>query len=356
MRVDVVAGLGGRADAWDDLVQRQALPSAFLRPWWVDAAAEGLPQLVLCLDGDELVGGAAFEVDVLGRGPLRIERVRCLGQGPLAPDHLDVVAAPGRRPDVVRAVVGWLRRPGTRVVDLDGLAADGALARVLGRYEISRTAAPYAPLPGDADAYVAARPGQLRSTVSRSRKRLVKAGGTVRRVGPDDAGRALDDLARLHDDRWAEDSGFLAAWDRFRAAASAGLQDGAVVIHEAVDADGTVVATELDVRSGPILGFYQAGRSTDREWRGVGSVVKADVVAWAISEGLTEYDLLRGDERYKADWATEEREVVRVRFGSNPTGAAVAGAANAWMRYRSSAGPDEPGEGEGPPAAGAPAG
>ena len=41
-----------------------------------------------CFAGDELVGGAAFEVDRVGRGPFGIELVRSVGQGVLAPDHL----------------------------------------------------------------------------------------------------------------------------------------------------------------------------------------------------------------------------------------------------------------------------
>jgi CelD/BcsL family acetyltransferase involved in cellulose biosynthesis len=350
MRVDVVEQLGELAPTWDDLVDRQRLPSAFLRSWWLGSAAAGRPRIVCCFDGDDLVGGAAFEVDSVGRGGVGIERVRSLGQGPLAPDHLDVIAVEGRRAEVVRAVVDWLRRPGSRLVDLDGLAATGALARVLARHELARVGAPYAPLPADPDEYLAARPGTLRSTVSRTRKRMTRAGATVRRVGPDDADAALAALARLHDHRWADDSAFLAAWDRFERAARAGLRDGSVVIHEAVDADGVVVATELDVRAGSSLAFYQAGRSTDREWRGVGSVVKADAVRWGIEHGATEFDLLRGDEPYKSDWATERRELVRVRFGTGVLGSALAATADAWRRYRTrragSASPDEGRDGD----------
>lgn len=334
MRVEVVEQLAERAPEWDELADRQPLPSPFLRSWWLGAAAAGAPRIVLCLEGDRLVGGAAFEVDRVGRAGLSVERVRCLGQGPLAPDHLDVIAAPGQRAAVVREVVGWLRRAGQRVIDLDGLAADGALATVLAPYEIERVGAPFARLPDDPAAYLAERPGRLRSTVKRTRKRITGAGVEVRRVPAGDAGQALDALARLHDHRWSDSSSFLDAWERFARAAATGMSDGSVVVHEAVGPDGEVIATELDLRAGRSLAFYQAGRSTDHEWRGAGSVVKADVVAWAIGEGLDEYDLLRGDESYKADWATERREVVRVRFGSGTAGRAVAAAARAWRRTR----------------------
>ncbi|MFM7063393.1 MAG: GNAT family N-acetyltransferase [Actinomycetes bacterium] len=339
LRTEVRDHLGVLRLAWDGLVGAMPLPSAFLRGWWVDHAATGTPAVVCCFDGDELVGGAAFELDRPGRGPLSVERVRMLGQGPLAPDHLDVVATPARAGDVASAVVAWLHRPGSRVVDLDGLAADGALAAALAAASapvIDRVGAPFAVLPAAGADYLAARPGKLRSTATRTRKRLEGEGAAVRSVAPDDAARALDDLARLHDGRWADGSDFLSAWTRFTAAATDGLVRGDVRISELVSADGEVVATELDlVAAGPAgtsLAFYQAGRRTEREWRGAGTALKAAVVMAACDEGMAEYDLLRGDEPYKAEWAEGRRELVRVRTGVGRLGRTVAAAAARWKQ------------------------
>jgi len=332
MRVVVQTDLGARGEAWDELVGRQPLPSPFLLSWWVPTAAGAAPSVLLCLDGDRLVGGAAFEVDRIGRGPASLERVRSLGQGTLAPDHLDLIAEPDHADHVRDRVLGWLRRPGSRMVDLDGLAADGRLARALASFEIERTGAPWAPLPDDAATYLADRKGQVRSTIGRSRKRMEKAGVTSRRVPAGDAGPALDALARLHDGRWSDDSAFLGGWERFRRAAEVGMSSGAVVVHELVGPDGDVIATELDLVAGDRMAFYQAGRSTDREWRGAGSVLKADVIGQAIADGDREYDLLRGDESYKSDWASERRELVRVRFGVGPIGRTVVAGAAGWRR------------------------
>lgn len=337
LRSEVRDTLGELTEEWDRLVIGQPHPSPFLLAWWLDAAAGGRPRLLCFFDGDELVGGAAFELDRPGIGLAGIERVRSLGQGPLAPDHLDVVAAPGTEEDVLEQVMRWLHRPGNRVVDLDGLASDGSLARALAGHQLSRTGAPYAVLPSNPDAYMADRPGAIRSTVARTARRAERSGATIERVDPGDADRALADLARLHDRRWADDSAFLDAWDRFRRAAHTGMRDGSVVIHEIVDADGAVVATQLDLRAGRSLAFYQAGRSTDHEWRGAGSLLRSDSIAWAIRQGFSEYDMLRGDEPYKADWAGARREVVRVRFGVGPLGRAVATGADLWRRARQTA-------------------
>jgi CelD/BcsL family acetyltransferase involved in cellulose biosynthesis len=331
VQLTVRSRLDELAPAWDALVDAQALPSPFLASWWLEHAAGGEPVLLTVSDGEgQLLGGAAFERDLVGRGPLRVERLRSLGQGPLAPDHLDVVAAPGHDADVLGAVRAWIRRRGNRVVDLDGLAADGRLARVLGRWEIDRVAAPYTVVPAEPGGALAARPGQLRSTVRRTAKRLGATGATVRRVDPSGATDGFRALAELHEGRWADESDFLDAWDRFAAAAGAGLADGRVELHQVLAADGTVVATELDLRAGSRLAFYQAGRRTEREWRGVGSWLRGEILDDAARRGITEYDLLRGDEPYKADWADGRRDLVRVRFGVGPVGNAFAATVAGW--------------------------
>jgi CelD/BcsL family acetyltransferase involved in cellulose biosynthesis len=338
--VEVRSSLANLAPEWDQIAGATPLPSAFCRSWWIDHAAGSTPSIVCCLRGDRLIGGAAFEVETVARGPVRLERIRALGQGVLAPDHIDIVAAVEDADVVLDAVLGWLRRPGNRIVDLDGLAADGRLGRALAAYWIDRTVAPYADLhPVDADpdapanvdasAYLAGRPGQLRSTVERSRKRLERDGCSIERVPLSHVDAALESLERLHDRRWGEDSNFLDAWDRFAAAARAAT-DADLWIGEVRTADGEVVATEWDVLTPSSFAFYQSGRSPEREWRGAGSVLRANLIHAAAESGRDQYDLLRGDERYKDDWATDRRWLLRVRFGSGPVGRLAATSAAVW--------------------------
>ena len=315
LRVEVLDRLGERADDWDRLVAGATLPSPFLRSWWLGHAATGTPTLVCCFDGDELVGGAAFETSAVGRGPASLQVVRSLGQGPLAPDHLDVVATERHAAAVTRAVLGWLHRPGTRVVDLDGLAADGRLGRALAGDVIETTAAPFAELGDDLAAYLAGRPGRVRSTIKRTAKRLDRDGVAHRRAGETDVDEALGRLAALHDGRWSDESDFLTGWEQLERAARAGAALGDVAVHELVTDDGQVIASELDLSVGDRVAFYQAGRLTDHEWRGSGSVLRTRILEQAIADGATEYDLLRGDEPYKAEWSTGRRELLRCRFG-----------------------------------------
>ncbi len=314
LRVEVLDRLDGHAAEWDRLVAASPLPSPFLRSWWLDHAATGRPTLVCCFDGERLVGGAAFETTTMGRGRASLEVVRSLGQGPLAPDHLDVVADDVEGAAVTVAVLEWLHRPGTRLVDLDGLAARGRLGTALARDVLETTAAPYAALGDDVAAYLAGRPGRVRSTVKRTAKRLERDGVTHRRVGDDEIDGALERLATLHDGRWADASDFLTGWEQLERAARAGATRGDVTVHELVAEDGRVIASELDLCVGDRVAFYQAGRMTDHEWRGSGSVLRTRILEDAIARGAAEYDLLRGDEAYKAEWSTGRRELLRCRF------------------------------------------
>lgn len=323
LELEIRTSLGPWAQRWDALVAQQPLPTPFLSSWWLDHAAAGEPIVIVVREGDRLLGGAAFERDTIGVAPLRIERIRCLGQGVLAPDHLDLIATPERHLDVARSVLGWLRRRGHRVADLDGLAAEGTLGTVLAPSAIEECAAPFAEVHGDATAYLEGRPGRVRSTIKRTRRRLDKDG--VRSVRTDLVSdpTGLDRLAALHGSRWEESSDFLDGWERFRAASLAGAAAGMVQLHEMVAGEGDAartIAAEIDLSVGDRLCFYQAGRRTEREWRGAGSVLRADIISGAAD--LAEYDLLRGDESYKDEWATGRRRLLRCRFGVG-AGAAV---------------------------------
>lgn len=323
LRTEELRALGPHRDAWDRIVAAQPLPSPFLRSWWIEHAASGELVVLACFDGDDLVGGAAFELDHVGAGPLRVPRVRCVGQGVLSPDHLDLVAVDEHHAAVARAVLAWLRRSGSRVVDLDGLAAQGTLATVLAPFEVSRVAAPFATLTADPQDYLSGRPGKVRSTISRTTKRFARDGVEFVTVAPEGIEQALDTLASLHDRRWSQDSVFLRGWDRFRAAARHGATHGDVRVHLLRDAEGAAVAVELDLVSADRVAFYQAGRRTEHEWRGCGSVLRARIIESSVADGATEYDLLRGDEGYKAEWATGRRELVRCVMGVGPLGAAT---------------------------------
>ncbi len=321
METIVRGDLGPWSEQWDELVASMPLPSPFLRSWWLEHTAEGDPAIVLVVDGDRLVGGAAFQVT----RRMGCEWVQLLGDGPLEPDHLDLVAAQGSRPAVSGVVREWLGRQGSRVIDLAGVAPDAALLGcVPGKGRTAElSVAPYAELPASIDEYVAGRAGMVRSTISRTRKRLSKQGVGVVVTGAEGVDRSMGALERLHDERWGDESGVGPAWERLATALRAGAAAGDVRFVQLVTPDGEVIAIEVDFTVGGRTSFYQAGRLTEHEWRGSGSWLKAEAIGAAIGEGSTEYDLLRGDEPYKGQWATGSRPLVRCRRGVGPLGLAL---------------------------------
>lgn len=335
MRLEIHEGVGPVAGDWDALVAHGDPPSPFLWSWWLDHTTAGEPVTLTLLDDDGLIGGLALQRDRIAG----VERLRLAGSGVLEPDHLDVVARPGRGPDVAGEVAAWMAA-GDRIVDLDGVAEASPLRRAFGRRATVRpgSLAPYATLPATAEQYLAGRRGSTRSTVSRTRKRLEKAGvrHTVVDAASSDVARAdaLAALARLHDGRWGENSTLLDRWPALEAALAVGLAAGGVVLHQLVHPEAGVIALEVDLLAGGRTCFYQAGRLTDHDWRGSGSVLKAAVISHAIESGHTEYDLLRGDEPYKAEWATSRRPLFRVTAGYGPRGRAAHAASEANRRLQ----------------------
>lgn len=98
--------LEAAAPSWDALVDAQARPNPFLRSWWLDHAHGGDPVLQLVYEGEELIGGLALE-----RVPGHPMHLVTLG-AELCPDHVDLIAVPGREAEVTATIGAWLRRPG----------------------------------------------------------------------------------------------------------------------------------------------------------------------------------------------------------------------------------------------------
>jgi CelD/BcsL family acetyltransferase involved in cellulose biosynthesis len=307
---EVRPALGDLGGPWDALVDVAPLPSPFLRSWWLDGVAGPKPRFVIVRDGGDLIGGMALEED----RPLGVARLRPIGVL-LGADQLDIVAAPGREDDVEEALRAWLRTYRARVVDLVGCSEQTRLVAVLPQPRVEAVdVAPWTPLPPSFSDFLALRPGDLRSQIDRPRRRLRREGVSYRVVEPADGERALTDLRRLHEHVFGTASQFLPVFDRFARAAPAGIARQELVLHEFV-ADGRTVAVNVCFEVANRVSFYQGGRDTDRRWRGSGTALIAHSVEHGIDAGCRELDLLRGAEGYKRQWATEQREILRVRSG-----------------------------------------
>jgi CelD/BcsL family acetyltransferase involved in cellulose biosynthesis len=316
-RLVVQTHLGPHEVAWDALVEHLPLPSPFLRSWWLEHTAGTNPRYLLVLDGSALLGGLALEEDRW----LGVPRLRMMGAGALCPDHLDIVALPGREEEVVAALAAWLRRRGSRLLDLEGVAAGARVAAALPgrvRREVVDVA-PWAPLPGDPDDWLRARSRNFRSNLRKATNRLGREGITHRVVRGDPADAALATLRDLHAVRWGMRSRFLAAYERFAVAGHVGATRGELAVHELV-ADGNVVAAMACFEVAGRVSFYQSGWLPARRLRNASTLLLAKVIQDACQRGFSEVDLLRGDEAYKRGLASSVRQLLRLQAAHGPAG------------------------------------
>jgi CelD/BcsL family acetyltransferase involved in cellulose biosynthesis len=324
VEVRVLERLGGHADEWDRLVDLAPLPSPFLRSWWLESVAQDVTaRFVLVLDAGRLIGGLALE-ETARRG---IPVLRMLGSGPLSPDHLDLLAAPGREAEVGAAVTGWLRGARSLLVDLTGVAEHHRVGGVFGTSAVvtDEDEAPYARLPGDYEAYLETLPPIMRNSIRRSGRKLARR-GEVRFavVERGDLEAALSRLRHLHTAQFGAESGLLPEFDRFAAAVRAGHPRGEIRLFELWVGD-EMAAVDVAFTVAGRLSYYQGGRDLADHFSGAGTVLMARVVAWACAAGLTEVDFLRGTHAYKTQWARECRRVLRLRVGIGAAGQAVLG-------------------------------
>jgi len=297
--------LGPWRERWDELVLRQPLPSPFQRSWWLEAVADGTTY-VLVTAGDQLLGGLALGQRRLGG----TTRLTAPGPAVLCPDHLDVLADPGREPEVVAALAGWFGRPGQRLLDVRGCVASPLLGRAVGGTHVLHDEAPYDVVEPGSD-WLAGRSSSFRRNVRRGRRRLEAEGYARRRVEPPQVEDGLAELRRLHEERPGR-AALLAELPRLARAVAAGAASGEARVDLLTGARGTVAAV-LAFEVAGRLSLYQVARSTAREHASAGTVLLADVVEDAVASGCHEVDLLRGAEDYKGSFADLSRPLVRVR-------------------------------------------
>jgi CelD/BcsL family acetyltransferase involved in cellulose biosynthesis len=318
--VSAVASLGSRANEWDALVSASPHPSPFLRSWWLDAMAGPNTQFVLVVADGCLTGGIAVDTD-RRRG---VARGRIPGTGPLAPHNLDLVAVPGTESEVCAALLDHLGGHRAWIADFYGVRPDSRLlACEAPSTRVARIdGAPWMAVPEEFEQYVASRATKLRQEIRRVIRRLGETGYQYREVAPDDTGRALATLERLHRERWGSRSHFLPAYGAFADAVVAGAACGEVAFQEIV-LDGSVVASLVSLDIAGISSWYQMGRDPDPRHKNVGTLLKARAVERSCRVGHHLIDLCIGEAPLKVQWADDVTPVLRVRWASGRAGTIV---------------------------------
>jgi CelD/BcsL family acetyltransferase involved in cellulose biosynthesis len=200
---------------------------------------------------------------------------------------------------------------------------------------------PYITLEGlDWQQYLATRSGQFRNQVKRKMRSLERDHEVRlrRSVTADEVSGDLRALFDLHDARFEarEDVSSIAgpeARDFHRRFAAAAHERGWLRLY-LLEVDGAAVAAWYGWRVGGRFSYYQAGFHPSWSRYSVGFLLLAETVREAIEEGAIEYDLLLGDEAFKARFATGKRlgcsvllapPISRRRFTATAKGVARSG-------------------------------
>lgn len=337
MVVDELSGveaLDELREEWRALYRANGAPP-FLSWEWISAwrrwlGGEAEPRLLRVREGRRLVGLlplARREVSAVP-GIGRVRRLSFLGDGFGGADYLDLLVGAPDSEEAARAVAGYLAADRSfDLLELDGVVADSKLlAAMRHTFEglagfttrtVPRFVCPRIDL-GRGWARILAESGRGENYRRQWRKLATRDGYAYRvRTGPDEVPEAFERFLRLHEERWSPEGGSDATGhERLRAfhrevvalLASAGLAR-----FEELWVEGACRASFYLLEDDQTIYSYSSGY--DRSWArfSPGLVLLGLSIRSAAERGQLWYDLLRGSEPYKFEWATDLRETVLLR-------------------------------------------
>jgi CelD/BcsL family acetyltransferase involved in cellulose biosynthesis len=252
------------------------------------------------------------------------DRLTFIGDSSIC-DFMDFLIEPGREAEAYPEL--WRRLCGEPWSELDlwGLmtasptrAAIGNLARAAGYGVIDEVeaVAPRLQLPGTWEEYLSSLGKKDRHELRRKLRRLFDSGaGVDSQVLTDrtDVVAAMDTFLDLHTrsrmDKTEFMTGEMAVF--FRRMASAMAAEGLVRLFM-LRINYRPAAAVLCFDAGNCLYLYNSGYDPDFSGLSVGLVSKAICLQWAIENGKTCLDFLRGNEPYKYDLGARDQQIHRL--------------------------------------------
>ncbi|HEX5950994.1 MAG TPA: GNAT family N-acetyltransferase [Actinomycetota bacterium] len=325
--MDVVFSEDGRDFArrdWSSLVTADPAGTFFHTPqylklYWEEFAEEPEHLLLAFAEEDGVqVGAVAFE---------RLDgTVRFLG-GTEVTDYMGPIALPEARDAVAKELLAALgRRDDWGEADLRGLAEDRSWLQALVEaaaaqgFSVEVTddqngVAPFLPIPGSYDEYLAGLPSKLRHEIKRKARKLEAEGGPyhVSVAQRDTLEEHLDRFVELHRTSEGPKGVFMQPGMEifFRRLAKAFLPRGIFNL-AFIELAGEKIAGTIGFRHEGTFFLYNS--AFDRAWQHLspGMVLVAEDIRIAIEGGCNGFDLLKGDYAYKYRFGAYPRPVKRL--------------------------------------------
>jgi CelD/BcsL family acetyltransferase involved in cellulose biosynthesis len=315
------------APAWEALLERSSCHRAFASPAWFIAgcrATPGLePRLVVAWRGTELVGVlplAQAQGTREARFPTRLgdynDIVGLPGDVAVAARLLVEATSAGQPYD--RLVLRMLRADSNCLPGVAALLPEGAIGRRRG------SVCSYVQLPATFDSYLAGRSAKFRKTLRHAERRAARHGLEVRTLAPGElaAQQVPEIFLGLHRSRFGSEALFATPpAERFARAVLPQLFASRRLLLLGLFQGGALLALDLCLRGADSLGVWNGGFVPAAAAWSPGRLLAAAGIRAAMSLGCREYDLLRGDQPWKARWATHQRELTDLEL---PAGGGIA--------------------------------
>jgi CelD/BcsL family acetyltransferase involved in cellulose biosynthesis len=321
-------------DEWNELFRRANPQNVFLSfgwlaTWWKHF---GKGRLAIVAVRDDLGGLAAVAPLYVARSAraLGARRLGFLGDERVGSDYLnllvDVAGGTAAVAEIARVIFD--RRADWDYIELHDCADAAEIDRLkqelesrgMREVEVRPRVCRYISLPDSFDAYLGGVCRSLRTNYRRRWRHLQQQYHVecVTVSQPAELEQYFPTLIALHRMRFKERaavSAFLASHvpefhtEALRALAAQGLARLLVL-----KADGYAVAAIYGFSVGETFQFYQCGMNPRWARDGVGQVLIGNAIEQNIADGHATFDFLRGDERYKTQWAERSHRNVTLRF------------------------------------------
>lgn len=321
-------------DEWKMLFKKASNVSPFLSWEWIVTWQRRLsygriPRIFCARLGNNLVGLLSLGEEEYCSPVLRIRvrRLFFLGEG----DYFDILALPGWERDVASAIFDYLAQYVVfDLLELDNMAADSLSLPLLAqrfnvenvfRYRIMpRFVCPHVKFKsGEEDVLKNSR--RARNFKQRLRRLQKHDGFEYRSIThPNEVGDAFERFLELHEARWANDGGSELTGhpvlQEFHREAVRRLAHAGLLRFDELWVEGACIASFYAMDDGQNYYLYNSGYHPAWKMVSPGLVLLGLSLENAARRGIKCYDFLRGDTKYKLDWANSERRTVCVQVSS----------------------------------------
>jgi len=313
---------------WNDLVHRSRCDNLFLTwewqsTWWEHLGEGKLLLLGFRADGGRLVGIAPLFHTQTDDGKPALYMNGCRDVS----DYLDLIVEVGQEEAVYRELLDYLQNqaPPWDLVDLCNIPQDSKtyvqlreMAEDQGLQALVEVedVCPIIDLPSDWEDYLTMLDKKQRHEV---RRKLRKADGEADTrfiiVGPDhDLQTEMQNFIDLHQKSTPEKDAFMDPQMQgffFKVAQVLQAQGWLQLVF--VEMDGQKAATLLNFDYGDAILVYNSGYDPNQfRHLSPGIVVTARSIEYAITQGRSKFDFLRGDEVYKYRFGAQDTQVRRL--------------------------------------------